>query len=144
MTYPTTLLRALVQAPLAWDTSRWLRLAAILSFVAEGIHLTVAVPQYEIFFLYGAFFLVAAALQGATGVLLLFNPGVRVLRWTTRLNAFLIGSYVFTHTIGVLIGIGFMRLAVDLPGTLVTLLELVIVSAMVLVRYQAVGRSSDV
>lgn len=121
---------------LAWPRTRWLQLAASLSFVAEIIHLFVLPLQYEIFFLYGLFFLLAAMAQGITGALLLFTPGLRVLRWATRINAFLVGSYTITHTLGVLTGIGFTRLSVDAPGIIATMAALGIVIALVIARHQ--------
>lgn len=49
-------------------------LAAICAFVVEGIHLSILPDQAELWWGYGAFFLLACMAYGVLGVHLLLNP----------------------------------------------------------------------
>ena len=89
---------------------------ASLCFLSELIHLWLLPQQYEIFFVYGLIFFVIAMAQGVIGASLLFEPGRRLLSFGLWVNALIVVLYIFTHTIGVLVGLAFLPLPIDAWG----------------------------
>jgi len=105
-----------------------------LCFLSELIHLYLLPQQYEIFFVYGLIFLVIAMAQGVIGASLLFEPGRRLLSFGLWVNALIVVLYVFTHTIGVLVGLAFLPLPIDAWGVGATLAESAAVVILLLLR----------
>lgn len=102
-------------------------LGAGLCFLSELIHLYFLPQQYEIYLIYGCVFLFIAMAQGFVGASLLFEPGRRLLSCGIGVNLFVVLLYIFTHTIGVVIGLGFLPLPIDAWGIGATVAESVAV-----------------
>jgi hypothetical protein len=105
-----------------------------LCFLSELIHLYLLPQQYEIFFVYGLIFLVIAMTQGVIGASLLFEPGRRLLFFGLWVNALIVVLYIFTHTIGVLVGFVFFPLPIDAWGVGATMAESVAVVILLFLR----------
>ena len=111
-----------------------------LCFLSELIHLWLLPQQYEIYFValfhlnYGLMFLFIAMAQGVIGASLLFEPGRRLLSFGLWVNALIVVLYIFTHTIGVLIGLAFLPLPIDAWGVGATLAESATVVILLLLR----------
>jgi hypothetical protein len=113
---------------------------ASLCFLSELIHLWLLPQQYETFFIalfylnYGLMFLFIAMAQGVIGASLLFEPGHRLLSFGLWVNALIVVLYIFTHTIGVLVGLAFLPLPIDAWGVGATLAESAAVVILLLLR----------
>lgn len=105
-----------------------------LCFVSELIHLWLLPGQYEVFSGYGIIFLLIAMAQGFIGVNLLFEPRRRLLTFGLWANVLVAALYIFTHTIGVLVGIAFLPLPVDAYGIIATIVEIIAVILLYLLR----------
>jgi len=95
-----------------------------LCFFSELIHLWLLPAQYEIYLGYGLIFLLIAMMQGVIGANLLFEPRRRLLTFGLWVNALIVVLYGFTHTIGVLVGLAFLPLPIDVWGIAATIAEL--------------------
>jgi cobalamin biosynthesis protein CobD/CbiB len=110
-------------------------IGAGLCFFSELIHLWLLPEQYETYFVYGLVFLLIAMTQGVIGANLLF--GSRHLLTFVWINVLIIILYGFTHTIGVLVGLAFLPLPVDVWGVAATLAEVLVIVVILLLRSAA-------
>lgn len=108
--------------------------AAALGFVSELIHLSLLPEQYEIFIGYGIIFLLIAMAQGIIGANLLFGLGRRILTFGIRVNLVIAFVYLFTHIIGVIVGLAFMQLPLDVSGVIATLAEIALIVQLYILR----------
>lgn len=111
-----------------------------LSFVAELIHLWLLPAQYETFSGYGIVFLLIAMVHGLVGALLLFEPGRRIIACGIWFNFLVILLYVFTHSVGVPVGLAFVLLPVDVYGMLALLAELSVLVLLIVLRRDVLAR----
>jgi hypothetical protein len=109
-------------------------IGAGLCFLSELIHLCLLPQQYEIFLTYGLIFLFIAMAQGIIGANLLFEPGRRLVSFGLWVNALIVVLYIFTHTIGVVVGLAFLPLPIDAWGIGATIAESVVVVILLLLR----------
>ncbi|HZD17902.1 MAG TPA: hypothetical protein VE669_07155 [Actinomycetota bacterium] len=79
-------------------------LLALSSIGAGAIHAAVSPEHLEEARILGAFFIIAAAFQVAWAILVVLNPGARILGIGTLANGALIGIWLVSRTIGVPIG----------------------------------------
>jgi len=103
-------------------------------FLSELIHLCLLPQQYEIFLIYGLVFLFIAMAQGVVGANLLFEPSRRLLSFGLSVNALIVVLYIFTHTIGVLVGLAFLPLPIDAWGIGATMTESIAIIILLFLR----------
>ena len=115
----------------AGSTRKLRRLAALLAFVSQGIHLWVLVGQLAVAVVPGAFFFWVAVNQGLLGAGLLLGGG----RWTARfgilLNMFVVLVWLVARTLDVPQLFEPIRLPVDGLGAVATMMEITLVGALV-------------
>ena len=97
-------------------TKRLCYIASGMCFLSELIHLRLLPEQYEAFIGNGIIFLLIAMVQGIIGANLLCEPRRRLLTFGLWVNLLIILLYVFTHTIGVPVGLAFLLQPIDLWG----------------------------
>jgi membrane protein implicated in regulation of membrane protease activity len=115
----------------AGSTRKLRRLAVLLAFVSQGIHLWVLICQLAVAVVPGAFFFWVAVNQGLLGASLLLGGG----RWTARfgilLNMFVVLVWIVTRTLDVPQLFEPIRLPVDGLGTVATMTEFTLVGVLV-------------
>jgi hypothetical protein len=109
-------------------------IAAGMCFLSELIHLWLLPEQYGTFIGYGIVFLLIAMAQGYIGAHLLFEPRRRLLTFGLWVNALIVVLYIFTHTIGVPVGLAFLPLPIDIWGVGAAIVSLVAVILLLLLR----------
>ena len=108
------------------------RLAAILAFASQGIHLWVLTGQLAVALVPGVFFLWVAVNQGFLGASLLLDGG----RWTAGfgvlLNVFVILVWLLTRAISIPQLFEPIWLPVEGLGAVATMTEVVLVTVLVM------------
>ena len=107
---------------------------ASLCFVSELIHLWLLPEQYEVFSVYGIIFLLIAMAQGFIGMSFLFEPHRRIITFSLWVNVLVTFLYIFTHTIGVLVGLAFLPLPIDTLGVIATATEILAIGFLLALR----------
>ena len=107
---------------------------ASLCLLSELIHLWLLPEQYETFSGYGVIFLLIALAQGFIGVLFLFEVCRRLITFALWINILVAMLYIFTHTIGVLVGLALLPLPVDVFGIIATGAEIIAIVVLFLLR----------
>jgi hypothetical protein len=120
-------------------------LLAVASIAAGVIHAAVVPEHLDEEWVFGVFFILAAALQIAWAIPVFFGPSAIVLATGAAANGALIGIWVVSRTIGLPIGPhAWMPEPVRAPDVTATLLELLlVVGSLVLVRRRGLADGYD-
>ncbi len=105
-----------------------------LCFASELLHLWLLPGQYEVFSVYGIVFLLIAMAQGFLSINFLFEPNRRIITFGLWINILVAFLYIFTHTIGVLVGLAFLPLPLDVFGVIATATEILAVGFLFALR----------
>ncbi|HEY4388620.1 MAG TPA: hypothetical protein VGN34_29575 [Ktedonobacteraceae bacterium] len=106
-------------------------IAAALAFVVEIFYLWELPTNFELWWVYGTFMLIAAMIQGAGAVMLLFWPRLRLIGLFMLGNVLLIAGYIVIRVLGDNITLGMPPLASEKLNVGIAAIEVVIIGLLI-------------
>ncbi|HTK10761.1 MAG TPA: hypothetical protein VL485_26555 [Ktedonobacteraceae bacterium] len=115
-------------------------IAVALAFIVELFYLWELPTNFELWWVYGTFMLIAAMIQGAGAVMLLFWPRLRLIGLFLLGNVLLIAGYLVIRVLGDSITLGMPPLASEKLNLGIVAIEIVIIGLLIALFRQGLRR----